>query len=215
MTDIVLTKGKKVPPKYNQWVVLFGITLPLIIFSILTAKISQVNNGLPWEVDLLLRIHHPSPMWLEKTAFFITHLGRLKGLLLLLLPLSTVLIYRKQWHLLTYVLVTILGSSLLNAIVKVIFHRFRPKLWELSYSPPPDLSFPSGHAMGSMTFVMVLLILTWETRWRILTIILGTLFVLIIAWTRLYLGFHFPSDILGGWLLAIAWTTTISLFLRK
>ena len=42
-------------------------------------------------------------------------------------------------------------------------------------------------------------------------LIFGSLYVLLIAWTRLYLGVHYPSDILGGWLLAIAWKVSIYL----
>ena len=62
-----------------------------------------------------------------------------------------------------------------------------------------------------MTFVTTLIILTWQTKWRWLVISLGGLFALAIAWTRLYLGVHFPSDILGGWFLAITWSISSSL----
>jgi undecaprenyl-diphosphatase len=62
-----------------------------------------------------------------------------------------------------------------------------------------------------MTFVIILIILTWRTKWRSLVIGLGGLFAIAIAWTRLYLGVHFPSDILAGWFLAITWSILSSL----
>jgi undecaprenyl-diphosphatase len=65
-----------------------------------------------------------------------------------------------------------------------------------------------------MTFVVALVILTWGSRWCWSVLLGGGLFVVAIAWTRLYLGVHFPSDILAGWLLSIAWAVTVSLFFR-
>ncbi|MGL5074374.1 MAG: phosphatase PAP2 family protein, partial [Waterburya sp.] len=94
---------------------------------------------------------------------------------------------------------------------KIIVHRARPHLWELVYQIGSDYSFPSGHAMSSMSFALVLIILTWNSSWRWLTVISGSLFVLSIAWTRLYLGVHYPSDIVGGWMIAIAWSMVVLL----
>jgi undecaprenyl-diphosphatase len=68
--------------------------------------------------------------------------------------------------------------------------------------------------MSSMTFVVALLVLTWGTRWFGMVLSLGSLFVVSIAWTRLYLGVHFPSDILAGWMVSIAWAVGLSLLIR-
>ena len=56
---------------------------------------------------------------------------------------------------------------------------------------------------------MILVLLSWGSRWQPLTVIVSLIFVLTIAWTRLYLGVHYPSDILGGWCLAIAWSLAV------
>jgi membrane-associated phospholipid phosphatase len=86
-------------------------------------------------------------------------------------------------------------------------------LWE-SLSHKSSYSFPSGHAMASMTFVAALVILIWGTRWCGLVLALGSAFVIAIGWTRLYLGVHFPSDILAGWTAALAWAIGVSLVLK-
>jgi membrane-associated phospholipid phosphatase len=65
-----------------------------------------------------------------------------------------------------------------------------------------------------MTLVVALVILTWGTRWRWLVLIVGSLYVLTIGWTRLYLGVHYPSDILAGWMLSIAWTVGLACLLK-
>jgi membrane-associated phospholipid phosphatase len=92
-------------------------------------------------------------------------------------------------------------------------HRVRPHLWE-SKAPELDFAFPSGHSMTSMTLFIVLLILAWKTKWRLPVLILGSLYVLTIAWTRLYLGVHFPSDILAGWMVSFAWAMGVYLLIR-
>ncbi len=106
-----------------------------------------------------------------------------------------------------------LGNTIINFAAKEIIHRVRPHLWESSYHHY-GYAFPSGHAMTSMTLVVVLVILAWKTSWRSLSIILGSIFVLAIAWTRLYLGVHFPSDIVAGWMVALAWAIAASLIIK-
>lgn len=100
--------------------------------------------------------------------------------------------------------IAIAGSALLNLGVKQLFARERPSLWE-SIAPESSFSFPSGHAMGSMTLACVLVLLAWHTRWRWPVLAAATLFVALVGLSRVYLGVHFPSDILAGWAAAITW----------
>ena len=104
-------------------------------------------------------------------------------------------------------------SILINRTVKLLLHRVRPHLWQ-SPAPELDYGFPSGHAMSSMTLVAALVILTWRTRWRWLVLVVGGLFVLAIGWTRLYLGVHYPSDVLAAWTVSIAWAVGVSLLIK-
>ena len=96
------------------------------------------------------------------------------------------------------------GSALLNLGAKQLFARARPALWE-SIAPEATYSFPSGHAMGSMTLAAVLVLLSWHTRWRWWVAMPMAAFVLLVGLSRVYLGVHYPSDILAGWAAAIAW----------
>ena len=101
--------------------------------------------------------------------------------------------------------VAIIGSALLNLGAKQLFARERPTLWE-SIAPEGSFSFPSGHAMGSITIAMVLVLLAWHTRWRWWVTLPMAAFVVIVGLSRVYLGVHYPSDILAGWAFAIGWT---------
>lgn len=100
------------------------------------------------------------------------------------------------------------GSGLLNVAMKHAFARERPALWE-SIAPEHNFSFPSGHAMGSMTLATVLVLLAWPTRWRWPVLAVMAPFVGAVGLSRVHLGVHYPSDVLGGWLLAVAWALAV------
>jgi undecaprenyl-diphosphatase len=192
---------------------LLGVGLPLLVFEQLAAVVWRNAGGFPWDRSILLSIHATSTPQLDRIAVTLTKLGGFKGVFPVAAAISLVLLYRRQWRSLTYWLVTLLGSRLLESTAKEFLHRLRPTLWE-SLSPKSSYSFPSGHAMASMTFVAALVILTWGTRWYGLILSLGSAFVIAIAWTRLYLGVHFPSDILAGWMTALAWAIGVSLVFK-
>ncbi len=129
-------------------------------------------------------------------------------------PAIAIILWQKRWwRSLTYVFSTALGSAIINRTAKEFMHRVRPQLW-VSDAPEFDYAFPSGHAMTSMTLVIVVLILSRGYPWRWLILLFGSLYLLAIAWTRLYLGVHFPSDILAGWMVAIAWAIGVSLIIK-
>lgn len=96
------------------------------------------------------------------------------------------------------------GSALLNIVAKQVFARARPDLWP-SIAPEHTFSFPSGHAMGSMTLAWVCVLLAWRTRWRWPVLLVMAAFVLLVGLSRIYLGVHYPSDILAGWAAASVW----------
>jgi undecaprenyl-diphosphatase len=193
--------------------ILLGIAIPLIIFIVLTIGISQHQLGLIWDHVILEKIHASQRVELDTIAVALTQLARGTSIFAIATLISLFLAWRKQWRSLGYLLIAVLGSGLLNRIVKALIHRDRPNLWE-SPLPELDFSFPSGHAMLSMALVIALVILIKQSHWRSLFLFCGVIFAIAIGWTRLYLGVHYPSDILGGWALAIAWAVGVS-FLSK
>ncbi len=195
-----------------QWRVFFiGVIFPLITFSILAVIVSQNKVGFPWEIAILFKVHSTSHPFLDQLAKNFTNLGNFGSIIFFILPLIFVFIYQKKLVLASYLTLVIVGNEQINNITKITFHRLRPHLWESIIHFPSSFSFPSGHAMGSMTLIVALLIIGWRSKWRVGIGTLGFLYVILIGWTRLYLGVHFPSDILGGWLLGIAWSVAVGL----
>jgi membrane-associated phospholipid phosphatase len=192
---------------------LIGIFIPLVIFGELAIATRQNLEAFTWDKSLLLNIHLTASPDLDRFASVFTHLGVFWGVFPIALGVSLVLFNQRRWRSLVYLITAILGSWLICHTAKILLHRERPHLWEAVRSPL-DYSFPSGHAMSSMTLAAALVILTWGSRWHLWTLLLGMGYVLVIGWTRLYLGVHFPSDVLAGWLASIAWTVGVSLLIN-
>ncbi len=128
---------------------------------------------------------------------------------ILLTIIVIVLSYRLLKHRMEIVLLigVVLGSSILNLLLKLGFQRARPDLHRLVEIT--GYSFPSGHSMAAFSFYGVLAYLLWRHipsntgRWML--VIIATVMILSIGISRIYLGVHYPSDILGGYLAACTW----------
>ncbi|MHC5851791.1 phosphatase PAP2 family protein [Nostoc sp.] len=191
---------------------LIGVYLPLQVFEMLTVKIWENQAGLPWDVPILLAVHSTVNPQLDVLAVALATFGLPWTAMLILGAIALTLLLQKRWRSLAYLLTASLGSVIINRIAKELMHRVRPQLWQ-SIAPESSFAFPSAHAMTSITLVAILLFLTWASSWRWLVLIFGSLYIIAIAWCRLYLGVHFPSDILAGWMVALGWTIGVSLII--
>jgi undecaprenyl-diphosphatase len=207
----VLKTVLKQRQNHSLILLLVGVYLPLQIFIILLLAVQNHEGALSWELPLLFTIHDQTGEKLNLLAETLTRLGSFKTTTPVIAGMTLSFLLSKRWNYSLYTIMTFLGAITISYTGKIIIHRARPHLWELVYQIGSDYSFPSGHAMSSMSFAIVLIILTWNSSWRWLTIIFSSLFVISIAWTRLYLGVHYPSDIVGGWMIAIAWSMVVLL----
>ena len=210
-----LSFGKKLlVAHWRSLLVLFiGVYLPLQVFGELAEEVWENEGGFPWDVPILLAVHSTSSTQMDAFATILTKLGVFWGVFPVASAIALLFLRRRRWRSLTYLLTTLFGSIIINRTAKALLHRVRPHLWS-SPAPEFDYGFPSGHAMSSMTLVAALVILTWNSRWRLPVGLIGSLFVASIGWTRLYLGVHYPSDILAGWMVSIAWAIGVSLLIR-
>jgi undecaprenyl-diphosphatase len=193
---------------------LLGIYLSLQVFFILLWAVQHNQGALDWELPILLSIHAQTGEKLDMLAKTITNLGSFWTTTPIIIGMALSFLFAKQWKFLIYTIVIFLGAINISYTGKIIIHRARPRLWELFYQIGSDYSFPSGHAMSSMSFALVSIVLTWNTSWRWFVVVLSSFFVISIGWTRLYLGVHYPSDILGGWTIASTWVMVVLLIVK-
>lgn len=190
-----------------------GVLAPLWGFGELVETL-RAGEAFFFDVPLLEGIHALANAGLDRVFVLVTQLGYAWGVVPfdVVLVLALVLYRRKRES--VFAAVSIIGSMLLNIAAKHSFARARPDLWA-SIRPETTYSFPSGHAMGTMTLAMALVLLCWSVRtpwgwgWRWPVTILGSVFVLLVGVSRIYLGVHYPSDILAGWAAASVWVVGV------
>lgn len=189
-----------------------GVFGPLLGFGAIAEDVWQ-REGLRFDEPILRFIHTYATPPRDALIVFLTRLGS-AWVMLSLSALITLVLWRgRRLREAKLIVLSVGGAALLNLLVKAFFGRERPHLWN-SPAPESDFGFPSGHAMVTMAFAATLILLVWPTRWRWPALLVGSAFVLTIGLTRLYLGVHFPSDIVAGWCASLAWLTGVDLILR-
>ena len=180
------------------------VLLPLWAFGELAEDV-HAGEVFSFDRPLLEFAHANASPALDRIALALGKIGYEYGVVPFDLALVLYLALRPRKREGLFAGIALGGSALLNLGAKHYFGRARPDLW-LSLAPETSFSFPSGHAMGSMTLAVVLALLAWHSRWRWPVLVVAIAFALLVGASRVYLGVHFPSDILAGWTAALAWT---------
>lgn len=135
-----------------------------------------------------------------------TAIGSVAVIPLLFAIAIVVLIAARRYGAALFLTVSSVGALLLNELMKLFFHRPRPQLaWSHVL---PDYSFPSGHTMNSAAFYLAIAVIVWSIagrRWGAVAIVAMTLLTVLIGTSRIYLGFHYFTDVIGGALAGVAW----------
>ena len=190
-----------------------GVLLPLWAFTELADEVHELEQFV-FDEPLLLWAQAQGGAGLDQFFMVITRAGYAHGVIPMAVLLVLGLLISRRWRETTFAGISMVGASLLNMGAKRFFARDRPDLWE-SIAPEATFSFPSGHAMGSMALATVLVLLAWPTRLRWPVVVLLGSFVLLVGLSRIYLGVHYPSDILGGWVASGAWVVGVYLALYR
>ncbi len=116
-----------------------------------------------------------------------------------------------------FALLNAISILILNILLKLIFMRDRP--YDLMIITESGYSFPSGHAMASLGFYGFIIYLLWHfnitKRMKILFSIMLSILILLIGMSRIYLGVHYASDVLAGYMVSGAYLILYITFIRK
>ena len=156
------------------------------------------------------RVHHFSSPALTRLAFAASFMGA-SGMIVVLLISLAIFLYLRWRKAAAWLVITMLGALVLDLSLKYAFHRARPSPF---FGPlPSTYSFPSGHALFSFCAYGVLAGLTMgrikPLVWRIVISCASALLIAAIGLSRIYLGVHYPTDVLAGYLAAAMWVSSM------
>jgi membrane-associated phospholipid phosphatase len=182
--------------------------LALWSFAAITENVVERQWLTRLDVTVLTWLHEHDTRAGYLAALSASAIGGPLAMSLLGIGMSILLAVRRHWLLLEGWAIALLGGELLNYLLKSLVRRDRPEyaaLFELD-----SWSFPSGHAMGAlivygMLVYIGILLVPDGRRWRAAMFLAAVLLILSIGISRLYLGVHFLSDVVGGYSVGTVW----------
>ncbi|HET6408913.1 MAG TPA: phosphatase PAP2 family protein [Chthoniobacteraceae bacterium] len=192
--------------------------LVAVVFAWLFAEVAdEVLEGerQHWDEMVLLSLRQANdrltpigPSWMMDSAKDLTALGGVTIITFVNVAAFGYLALRGKWNSFWLMVLSVIGGAIGTTVLKDLFGRTRPSvvphLVEVN-----SASFPSGHSMlAAVTYLTIGAMLARAadgTHQKVYIITLAILVTLIIGLTRIYLGVHYPSDVLGGWCAGISW----------
>jgi len=177
-----------------------------------------------YDEAILRAMRHPNdlaqpigPAWMKQTAVDFTALGSTAIIAMVCVLTVGFLALRRKWHSVLLVLGSIAGGALVSTILKHFFERPRPSLVP-HLAEVSSASFPSGHSMlSAITYITLGTLLartTSDRKIKIYFLAIAVFLAGVIGLTRVYLGVHYPTDVLAGWCAGISWALLCSLVAR-
>jgi undecaprenyl-diphosphatase len=161
-------------------------------------------------VSHALQFYHPA--WLVGLAEGVSFLGSPLFVVILALVLLTIC-YIKRWRIEMVRIFLVLSGNLLTLILKPFFGRDRPQPgFVFKLFNEASFSFPSGHSLCAMLIggYFWLLSANWPTKQKRAIRLLAVIFVLSIGWSRIYLGVHWLTDVVAGYIFSFIWLAAVA-----
>jgi undecaprenyl-diphosphatase len=187
----------------------------------------EVNTGRTQHFDeWLLRLPRDpadlsktlGPPWLEEMGRDLTAFGGIAGLCLLVVIVCGYLFICRKFRAMALILAATLGGLAINGLLKERFDRPRPQVVPHK-SQVMTSSFPSGHSLNSaviyLTLGSLLASLVEKRRLKVYFLSVGLLLTVLVGLSRVYMGVHYPTDVLAGWCAGVAWALLCGLVARR
>jgi undecaprenyl-diphosphatase len=209
--------GRVKPRDRNELALLVGGIVFLLLLLTVSKLASEVLEGDTEQFDrqILVALRDPAdpsrpvgPRWLLAGALDITALGSPTVLGLTVLAVGGFLLLQGMWRTALLVTLASLGGWFVNGALKQLFQRPRPDVVP-HLRDVMSMSFPSGHALTSAVVYLTLGALTMRIAERRLTklycMAFAVLATVLVGGSRVYLGVHYPTDVIAGWLIGFSW----------
>lgn len=191
----------------STWVLLTSLSL----FAVLAWQ--EQAHGRLFVIDQSVTAWMHTHMTESLTALMliVTHWHNTAGIVAMGSITAVVLVRQKNWPGLRFLVVTLGGGMLLNVLLKLAFARSRPAFDDPVVSLA-SYSFPSGHAAGStLLYGTLTLLLARQGHWQGRALWAGSVMVVLVGISRVYLGAHYPSDVLAGVSVGLIWISVCRL----
>lgn len=205
------------PKDRNELKLLLGAVACLLLLFTASKLVSEVLEGETQRFDkqILVALRDPAnpsqpigPAWLMGAALDITALGSATVLGLTVAAVGGFLLLQGMWRTAIFVTLASFGGWFINGALKQLFQRPRPDVVP-HLREVMTMSFPSGHAMTSAVVYLTLGALTMRIAERRLTkfycMAVATVATVLVGASRVYLGVHYPTDVIAGWLIGFSW----------
>jgi membrane-associated phospholipid phosphatase len=194
--------------RQRRWVAALGA---LILFGWLASEVA-LGRAPGFDAGGRALVHQLASPGLTAAMRTVTELGPGVFFWVAAACVAVVLLYRRRTPDAARLVITLAGAGLLDMTLKAAFHRPRPV--PFFDTPLPDsYSFPSGHALFSLCFYGTLAaLLAGRTRrpaLRVAVWVLGVALIVLIGLSRIYLGVHYPSDVIAGYAVGLAWLLAV------
>lgn len=197
----------------RRHVLALSIAALLLVLGMLTDEVLE-GDTLAFDKTILLLLRSGGdpakpigPPWLIEVVRDVTALGGYTVLTLLVGGAVLSLLFMRRRRTAVFIAGAVSGGAALSTLLKVIVDRPRPELTGVAAVFTP--SFPSGHATASavayLTLGACLTRTTGDARLKAFYVAYAALLTLIVGLSRLYLGVHYPTDVLAGWALGTSW----------
>jgi undecaprenyl-diphosphatase len=196
---------------------LAGAVVSLALFAGLANEMLE-GETIRFDTAVRALVHAHSSVWLTAILRFATILGSSLVVFLVMTSGCVALWITGRRRRALLLAITMLGGSVLMWVLKMGFHRQRPEPF-FDTQLPASYSFPSGHAMLSFCLCAAgaaLLSVEQKRRWvRAVIWVAAVVLVAAIGYSRIYLGVHYPSDVIAGYLGAQVWVLGVGVAYRK